>query len=102
MTCRESTENDAQVSAKRARAHTIPDLADESLKKISASVNATNFEVLSLLGVGSQGRVYLVRLKDTQELYAMKVFKIERIVPYAKVQKISQKTALQLFFLINQ
>lgn len=43
-------------------------------KKIDYNVTPSDFEQLSLLGVGSFGRVYLTRKKDSEnEYYAMKV-----------------------------
>jgi serine/threonine protein kinase len=48
-------------------------------------VGADNFEIIKLLGVGSQGKVYLVRLKDTDKYYAMKVFKKQQIIQNEKV-----------------
>ena len=49
-------------------------------------IGADNFEIIKLLGVGSQGKVYLVRLKDTDRFYAMKVFKKQQIIQNEKVR----------------
>ncbi|EFA78543.1 protein kinase 3 [Heterostelium album PN500] len=54
--------------------------ADDSEKRRSENINQKkkklaidDFELLKVLGVGSFGRVFLVRKKDNQRLYAMKV-----------------------------
>ncbi|KAH8898111.1 kinase-like protein [Thozetella sp. PMI_491] len=39
-----------------------------------------DFEILHLIGKGSRGRVYQVRKRDTKRLYAMKVFRKEKIL----------------------
>ena len=44
-----------------------------------------DFKIVSLLGVGSQGRVYLVELVGTNIYYAMKVFKKDQILQNEKV-----------------
>jgi hypothetical protein len=49
------------------------------------NLGSESFQIIKLLGVGSQGKVYLVQLKDTNELYAMKVFKKEDVVANEKV-----------------
>ena len=54
-------------------------------EEIGKEIGVHNYEILSLLGVGAQGRVYLVRLTDTGQLYAMKVFLKEAIIDNAKV-----------------
>lgn len=47
---------------------------DEDLTKRKSQLLSVNqFEMLNLLGVGSAGHVYLVRKKDNNHLYAMKV-----------------------------
>lgn len=40
---------------------------------LEAKIGPNSFEPISLLGQGSFGEVYLVRKKDTNELFAMKV-----------------------------
>ena len=47
-----------------------------------------NFKIVALLGVGSQGRVYLVNLIGTELYYAMKVFKKVDILTNQKVKLI--------------
>ena len=44
-----------------------------------------DFQVVKLLGVGSQGKVYLVRLRNTDSYFAMKVFKKSQIIQNEKV-----------------
>jgi serine/threonine protein kinase len=38
----------------------------------------SDFEILKLLGVGAFGRVYLVRRSKTDNIYALKVIKIDK------------------------
>lgn len=50
-------------------------------------VNASNFEILSLLGTGAYGRVYLVKKKDgvdKGQLYAMKVLEKVKVLQKKK------------------
>jgi protein-serine/threonine kinase len=46
----------------------------------------SSFEKIRLIGKGGVGRVYLVRLKDTNELFAMKVLKKSEMIQRNKVQ----------------
>ena len=39
-----------------------------------------DFQILNLLGSGSFGEVYLVRKKDSHELFALKLLKKEKFV----------------------
>eukprot|EP01132_Coremiostelium_polycephalum_P005243 gene5243-6524_t len=50
-----------------------PNDKDKDKKRKSKKLSIDDFELLKVLGVGSFGRVFLVRKKDTQKLYAMKV-----------------------------
>lgn len=49
-------------------------------KQSPTKVWPDDFEVLSMLGKGSFGEVYLVRKKDTGIKYAMKVLQKHRII----------------------
>ena len=64
----------------------------QAVKKDSTPATSTSkglgpedFIKLRLLGKGDVGRVYLVRKKDTDELYAMKVLKKEDMIKRNKV-----------------
>jgi hypothetical protein len=46
-----------------------------------------SFEKIRLIGKGGVGRVYLVRLKDTNELFAMKVLKKSEMIQRNKVRR---------------
>lgn len=56
-------------------------------EEIGKEIGPHNYQIVALLGVGAQGRVYLVRLIDTGELYAMKVVLKEQIIDNDKVTK---------------
>ncbi len=43
-------------------------------------IGAHSFELINLIGKGSFGEVYLVKRKDTNVEYAMKVLKKEKIL----------------------
>lgn len=47
----------------------------KKIEKKKGKVNEDDFIVLSILGRGSYGKVFLVRKIDTQKVYAMKVLK---------------------------
>ena len=49
--------------------------SQNQLEKDKNSVNISNFVSLSLLGKGSFADVYLVKKKDTNKIYALKVLK---------------------------
>ena len=46
----------------------------------SSTINKENFKILRVIGRGSFGKVFLVRKRDTKELFAMKVLKKENIM----------------------
>ena len=68
--------------------------AEESLDDLGREIGAENYQVISLLGVGSQGRVYLVRLTSTDQYFALKVFRKDKVLPNEKVRP---PLAAQLF-----
>lgn len=49
-------------------------LVEETQKK-TGSVSKKDFQMLSVIGKGSYGKVLLVKKNDTGELYALKVLK---------------------------
>ena len=59
---------------------------DEEASNLDIEIGPESFKVISLLGVGSQGRVYLVQLNGTKNYYAMKVFKKDKIINNEKVK----------------
>lgn len=56
----------------------------EKLKGTSVS----DFEKVKLLGRGDVGKVYLVRLKDTDKLFAMKCLKRQEMIKRNKIQRV--------------
>jgi len=59
-----------------------------------------SFEKMRLIGKGGVGRVYLVRLKDTDQLFAMKVLKKNDMIARNKVRCVYliQPVSLTLLF----
>lgn len=58
---------------------------EDDIETLGREIGAENYQVISLLGVGSQGRVYLVRLTSTDQYFALKVFRKDRVLPNEKV-----------------
>ena len=59
------------------------------LKEIKATFDfkgPKDFQKIRILGKGGVGRVYLVQLKDTDKLFAMKVLKQEEMISRNKVR----------------
>jgi hypothetical protein len=62
---------------------------DEDMRKIKQIFHKKgpkDFERIQLLGRGDVGRVYLVRLKGTDKLYAMKVLRKEDMIKRKKAR----------------
>uniref|UniRef100_A0A6B2L0H2 non-specific serine/threonine protein kinase n=1 Tax=Arcella intermedia TaxID=1963864 RepID=A0A6B2L0H2_9EUKA len=63
----------------------------EEVQLINESLNKKrlkDFEKIKLLGRGSVGQVFLVRLKGTDQLYAMKVLEKEEMIKKNKVKRV--------------
>jgi len=63
----------------------------EEVLRINASLNKKrlkDFEKIKLLGRGSVGHVFLVRLKGTDQLYAMKVLEKQEMINKNKVKRV--------------
>ena len=52
----------------------------------TGKVTKNDFETISVIGKGSYGKVVLVKKKDTQQLYAMKVLKKAEIIRRNQVE----------------
>lgn len=64
---------------------------DETMREIKQTFRRKgpqDFERITLLGRGDVGRVYLVRMKGTEKLYAMKVLKKEDMIKRKKVKRV--------------
>jgi serine/threonine protein kinase len=62
----------------------------------SKTVNLNHFEIIKVIGRGSFGKVYMVKKKDTDEFYAMKVLKKEAISsPSQRIHIIAERRILQ-------
>lgn len=57
------------------------------LETVKKEIGPQDYQIISLLGVGSQGRVYLVRLNNTNQLFAMKVFSKDRVCSNTKTTR---------------
>lgn len=56
-------------------------------KVLKSQVNSSNFEKLKVLGKGDVGKVYLVREKDTNKLFAMKVLNKKEMIERNKIKR---------------
>ncbi|KAL5463905.1 hypothetical protein EMCRGX_G032854 [Ephydatia muelleri] len=89
---------DGPPSTKKARAATVDD--DRYLRLQEERVGPEDFELLSVLGTGGYGKVFLVRKirgKDAQKLYAMKVLNKSAVVRKRKVMEhtLTERSVLQ-------
>lgn len=70
------------------------------LETVKKEIGPQDYQIISLLGVGSQGRVYLVRLNSTNQLFAMKVFSKDRVCSNTKVDLHFYFLREKLFYLL--
>ncbi|KAF9273335.1 serine/threonine protein kinase, AGC [Linnemannia elongata] len=61
--------------------------SSNSIKKKSIEVTPSSFVKIRLLGKGDVGKVYLVRQKDTDRLYAMKVLSKKEMIKRNKIKR---------------
>ncbi|KAF9911695.1 serine/threonine protein kinase, AGC [Lobosporangium transversale] len=61
--------------------------SSNSIKKKSVEVSPSSFVKIRLLGKGDVGKVYLVRQKDTDRLYAMKVLSKKEMIKRNKIKR---------------
>ncbi|KAG0285303.1 serine/threonine protein kinase, AGC [Linnemannia gamsii] len=61
--------------------------SSNSIKKKSIEVTPSSFVKIRLLGKGDVGKVYLVRQKDTERLYAMKVLSKKEMIRRNKIKR---------------
>ena len=61
-------------------------MVDEEQKKQGGNVKQKDFEMITVIGKGSYGKVLLVRKKDTGQLYAQKVLKKAEIIRRNQVE----------------
>ena len=61
-------------------------IVQEQQKKSGGDVSKKDFEMISVIGKGSYGKVMLVKKKDTGQRYAMKVLKKEEIIRRNQVE----------------
>lgn len=63
----------------------------------SKAININHFDIIKVIGRGSFGKVYLVKKKDTEELYAMKVLKKQSInTTSQKFHTIAERKIMQI------
>lgn len=59
------------------------------------TINNDSFDLLKVIGKGSFGKVYVVRKKDTNRIYAMKVLRKSQIISRSEVtHTMAEKTVL--------
>ncbi|KAI8098197.1 kinase-like domain-containing protein [Gilbertella persicaria] len=64
-------------------------------QQTSAPITFDSFDLLRVIGRGSFGKVYVVRKKDTNRIYAMKVLRKSRIISRSEVtHTMAEKTVL--------
>ena len=73
----DQTDNQANSEAMKQE---YINLVVERQKSEGGSVNKNDFEMISIIGKGSYGKVSLVKKRDTGQLYALKVLKKSEIV----------------------
>ncbi|KAG9072489.1 serine/threonine protein kinase, AGC [Linnemannia hyalina] len=61
--------------------------SSNSIKKKTIEVTPSSFVKIRLLGKGDVGKVYLVRQKDTDRLYAMKVLSKKEMIKRNKIKR---------------
>jgi len=72
---------------------------DGTGSSISSAVTMDDFEIISVVGKGSYGKVMQVRKRDTGHIYAMKVLKKQMLV--ARKQVVHTKTERRVLELID-
>lgn len=72
---------------------------EDDIDQLGREISTENYQVISLLGVGSQGRVYLVRLTSTDQYFALKVFRKDKVLPNDKVRNKNKIFFAFYFFL---
>ncbi|RQM14424.1 hypothetical protein KXD40_002693 [Peronospora effusa] len=75
---RSSLDTDASTSAMRASIASSRGIGSSSQQ--SHGVSVSDFDLIKVIGKGSIGKVFLVRKKDTHEVYAMKVLRKKNVV----------------------
>ena len=55
-------------------------IVDEQQQKTGGNISKKDFDMISVIGKGSYGKVVLVKKKDNNRLYAMKVLKKADII----------------------
>ena len=78
-------QNDNQANSE-AMMQEYDNLVVERQKAQGGSVTKNDFEMISIIGKGSYGKVSLVKKKDTGQLYALKVLKKSEIVRRNQVE----------------
>lgn len=61
-------------------------IVKEQQKMTGHNISKKDFDMISVIGKGSYGKVILVQKKDTKQLYAMKVLKKAEIIRRNQVE----------------
>ena len=67
----------------------------------SGSVTKKDFEMISVIGKGSYGKVTLVKKKDSQKLYALKILKKSEIVRRNQVEHTMTERRILVSYNLN-
>ena len=61
-------------------------IVTEQQKRTGCNITKKDFEMISVIGKGSYGKVMLVKKRDTGQLYALKVLKKAEIIRRNQVE----------------
>ncbi|KAJ6252137.1 serine/threonine-protein kinase ypk2/ykr2 [Anaeramoeba flamelloides] len=76
------------VLTKKERSEWVYFLENEISSRVVDKVSRDDFNLLAIIGRGTYGKVYMVKKKDTSEIYAMKILQKDMLT---KNQQISQR-----------
>lgn len=82
-----SSENTPLASPSKSRPRKKSFLASNSIKIADLQVGPNSFEKIRLLGKGDVGKVYLVREKESNKLFAMKVLSKKEMIERNKIKR---------------
>ena len=71
---------------------------EESLNRITINkLSIDDFLMLNVIGQGSYGKVLLVRKKDDENVYAMKILKKKNMIKRKQVEHVKSERKIMVF-----